>query len=427
MPQFGKLLLRFLNPREPPDKPKVFQTIQKNLKLPLTGLREVGSGYNAFTEFESDVEKLLTQKATNTLASIGLEARLPPKIRAQRSVVCRQIDSWIGGKSVDDLKQEITHRNPHLEVREIIKFGQYTHVFKIEFATINMASHALQNGILCEHVKIAPSQIQQEKFIDILICFNCYKMEEHATKDCPTPNVTVCSECTGNHTYKNCTSSIKKCLNCQGDHRTMAMSCPTRKTIIKNKTKLLEEKAKEKQEQTYAKALEKTIRQEEKQAERAKNTAEIMTESGLAALIIILDAHVANIITPGSYNSHINKTLKRNNIQPIELETNPDSKELFNNDLLLHTINVIRKLKMRSESDTSSESQDLHVQDEDVEEMEEEVMEASGGREEVQELAVKPKVSTKASELNAPCCGSRSIYSLRKRKSERNVADRTIE
>ncbi|KAF2344137.1 hypothetical protein FHG87_025108 [Trinorchestia longiramus] len=144
MPQFGKLLLRFLNPREPTDKPKVFQTIQKNLKLPLTGLREVGSGYNAFTEFESDVEKLLTQKATNTLASIGLEARLPPKIRGQRSVVCRQIDSWIGGKSVDELKQEITHCNPHLEVREIIKFGQYTHVFKIKFATINMASHALQ-------------------------------------------------------------------------------------------------------------------------------------------------------------------------------------------------------------------------------------------------------------------------------------------
>ncbi|KAF2363816.1 hypothetical protein FHG87_005422 [Trinorchestia longiramus] len=179
----------------------------------------------------------------------------------------------------------------------------------------------------------------------------------------------------------------------------MAMSCPTRKTIIKNKTELLEEKAKEKQEPTYAKALEKTIRQEKKQAQRAKNTAEIISESGLAALIIILDAHVANIITPGSYNSHINKTLKRNNIQPIELETNPDSKELFNNDLLVHTINVIRKLKMRSESDTSSESQDSHLQDEDVEEMEEEAMEASGGREEVQELAVKPKVSTKAPEL----------------------------
>ncbi|KAF2344455.1 hypothetical protein FHG87_024789 [Trinorchestia longiramus] len=190
MPQFGKLLLRFHNPREPPDKPKVFQTIQKHLKLPLTRLREVGSGYNDFTEFESDVEKLVTQKATNKLTSIGLEARLPPKIRAQRSEVCRQTDSWIGGKSADELKQEITHHNPHLEVWEIIKFGQYTHVFKIEFVTINMASHALQHGILCKHVKIAPSQIQH-KFIGILICFNCYKMEEHATKDSRTPNLTI--------------------------------------------------------------------------------------------------------------------------------------------------------------------------------------------------------------------------------------------
>ncbi|KAF2356409.1 hypothetical protein FHG87_012832 [Trinorchestia longiramus] len=200
--------------RELPDKLKVFQTIQKHLKLLLTGLREVGCGYNAFTEFESDVEKLLTQKATNTLTSIGLDTRLPLKIRAQRSVVCREIDSWIGGKSADELKQEIKHENLHLEVREIIKFGQYTHVFKIEFATINMGSHALQHGILCKHVIIAPSQIQQEKCIVILICFNCYKMEQHATKDCSTPNLTICSECTGNHTYKNCSSSIKKCLNC---------------------------------------------------------------------------------------------------------------------------------------------------------------------------------------------------------------------
>ncbi|KAF2353847.1 hypothetical protein FHG87_015396 [Trinorchestia longiramus] len=82
-------------------------------------------------------------------------------------VVCWQIDSWIGGNSADELKQEIPHRNQHLEVREIIKFGQYTHVFKIEFVTINTASHTLQHGILCEHVKIAPSQIPQ-KFIDIL-------------------------------------------------------------------------------------------------------------------------------------------------------------------------------------------------------------------------------------------------------------------
>ncbi|KAF2349333.1 hypothetical protein FHG87_019911 [Trinorchestia longiramus] len=42
MPRFGKLLLRFLNPRKPPDISKVFQTIQKDLKLPLTGLREIG-------------------------------------------------------------------------------------------------------------------------------------------------------------------------------------------------------------------------------------------------------------------------------------------------------------------------------------------------------------------------------------------------
>ncbi|KAF2352755.1 hypothetical protein FHG87_016488 [Trinorchestia longiramus] len=187
MPQFGKLLLHLLNPREPLDKLKFFQTIQNPLKLPLTELCEVRSGYNAFTECESDVEKLLTQKATTTRMSIGLEARLPPKIRTQRSVVCRQIDSWIRGKPAVELKQEITYRNQHLEEPEIIKFGQYTHVFKIEFTTINMASHVLQHEILCEHVKIVPSQIYHEKFIDILICLTAIKWNSMQRKIAQPP------------------------------------------------------------------------------------------------------------------------------------------------------------------------------------------------------------------------------------------------
>jgi hypothetical protein len=129
MPQFGKLMLRFTNPREPPDKAKVFQTIQKTLKLPLTGLRELGNGFNAFTEFETDVEHLLGDRATEVLNNIGLEAKLPPKIRAQRSIICRQVDSWVGRHSAEEIKEDINKRNSQLKVNEIIKFRNLMHVF----------------------------------------------------------------------------------------------------------------------------------------------------------------------------------------------------------------------------------------------------------------------------------------------------------
>jgi len=37
------------------------------------------------------------------------------------------------------------------------------------------------------------------------------------------------------HTYKNCTGTRKKCINCSGLHNTLAMSCPERKKIVNSK------------------------------------------------------------------------------------------------------------------------------------------------------------------------------------------------
>ena len=126
-------------------------------------------------------------------------------------------------------------RNTQLEIVEVTKFGSYTHLFKIELRTIEQAQRVLQNGLLCGHTKIASHQIEKEEFTDILICFNCYKLEDHTSANCPKKGTMVCSECAGHHHFKECTSNIKKCLNCGGPHRTMAMSCPKKKEIIKQK------------------------------------------------------------------------------------------------------------------------------------------------------------------------------------------------
>ena len=45
-----------------------------------------------------------------------------------------------------------------------------------------------------------------------------------------------CSECSAvGHRWTECKSQVKKCLNCQGPHRTLAMACPKKKEAIKNK------------------------------------------------------------------------------------------------------------------------------------------------------------------------------------------------
>ena len=227
-----------------------------------------------------------------------------------------------------------------IEVVEITKFGSYTHLFKIELQTIEQAQHVLQNGFLCFNTKIASHQLEKEEFTDILICFNCYKLEDHTSANCPTKEIIVCSECTGKHNFKECRSDYKKCLNCGSPHRTMAMACPKKKDIIQKKRNMVKQKEQDQQEQTYARVAEKTIEKINKQTKRTEETQTALESIGLTAVIMIMDAHIHNIIEPGSYSSRLNQTLAKNNIQPIELET-PQSEKLLDHQIIGETIQAM--------------------------------------------------------------------------------------
>jgi hypothetical protein len=360
-----------VDPRKPPERKKVFETIQKNLKLPLTGLREARNGLNAFTEYERDIEVLLTAKAKEQLLSIGLEAKLTPQVRANRSVICRQVDSYVGSHSKEEIRAEVERCNSHLKITEIIKFGQYTHVFKIEFVETEMANYAIQNGILSFNVKISPSQIQKEEYIDILMCFRCYKLETHSTNNCPTPDLVICSECSGSHDYRDCQATVKKCINCKGDHRTMAMSCPVKKECIKKKRQTNDEVKKNSQEKTYAKIVEKTI--ENVQLQRQHDTDDkIIREQGIRAFVMVIDAHMRNLIEPGTYSKNLNKTLKLNNIAEINVQENVDSDKLFRHNvlgkLLTDLLKKTAKAHSSSESESSIEGEEMEIIHDDTQE-----------------------------------------------------------
>ena len=105
MVKFGRITLKGIREGDVACRADVFLNIQKELKVPLTGLKEIKIGYLAFTETESDLDKLLTKKATDTLAKLGLQTSVPPKIRAQRAVICRQIDSYVGEHTQEELRK----------------------------------------------------------------------------------------------------------------------------------------------------------------------------------------------------------------------------------------------------------------------------------------------------------------------------------
>ena len=145
----------------------------------------------------------------------------------------------------------------------------------------------------------------------------------------------VCSECAGNHSFKECTSRIKKCLNCHGPHRTMAMACPLKKEIIKRKRREEDEKKETTEERTYAKVAEKAIERVTEKAKLIEETRNLNEGIGYKALIMVMDAHVHNLIQPGSYSNRLNELLKANGLEEINITTPPDSNKLLNQELIL--------------------------------------------------------------------------------------------
>lgn len=96
-----------------------------------------------------------------------------------------------------------------------------------------MVRKALNSGLLMFNLSIHSSLIHREEFIDLTVCYRCYKWNEHtAVSCCKDKNFKICSLCSSiGHLFHECTNSIKKCINCSGSHSTLSFACPVRKKI----------------------------------------------------------------------------------------------------------------------------------------------------------------------------------------------------
>ena len=60
------------------------------------------------------------------MRELGLEVKLHPKIKAEKSIICRKVESIVGEKTKEEIKSEIMRCNEGLKVEEVVKFGYYT-------------------------------------------------------------------------------------------------------------------------------------------------------------------------------------------------------------------------------------------------------------------------------------------------------------
>ena len=138
--------------------------------------------------------------------------------------------------SDQEIIDKIQKANTWVKIDSIyrLRSGQ---ILKVKFTATEMANKAIRDGINVLYQKINPTYIEKETFIKLAPCFYCFRYD-HKTQNCTKPKQTLCSFCASkDHNHNNCKANSPKCLNCGGNHKTLAASCPVRKDLIKNRAK----------------------------------------------------------------------------------------------------------------------------------------------------------------------------------------------
>lgn len=296
--------------------------------VPFVRLYEIPEGYKALCKNDDEVDKLLNIRAKEVFERNGVVVITPPEIKAKRSFFIRKLQEDVGKHTAEEFKCEIEDKNSWMAVSEVTKIKDFTHVVKVECRETSMVETVLRIGLKIFNTSILPDQIAREEFISLLTCFNCYAYEDHTTFNCPDKNTKHCSECGGTgHKFFECMAIEKNCLNClrnkerKTDHRTMAMSCPLKKRLIKEKREAKKEAEEEKQNKSYSMIAKKAA--QEISGEKIEiNLSEITHYKILAS---ILHAHVLNLQKPGCYKKELNEMLKQNGLPEMWFPDNPDS------------------------------------------------------------------------------------------------------
>lgn len=155
------------------------------------------------------------------------------------------------------------------------------------------------------------------------MCMKCYKLNEHQTKHCKSTTV-ICSDCSEvGHNWTDCKTTAKRCLNCDGGHKTTAPQCPKRKEEANKIRK--QDTQKKNTGLSYSSVVKSTL--------PPIQNLNIPSDSALKILTAIIHAHTINAANAGTYNTALNQMLTANNLPNMIFPDDPPSSKFLNNQL----------------------------------------------------------------------------------------------
>ena len=312
----ARVKIKSPNPKDPRRKTLLLEILSRNL-IYVTKIIQVQEGFLIITSSDAELDKVFNTTTSDDLNQHNFLPQIPPELKASRSIIITSVDQHIYNNNEDVIIEDLYKNNDWIKdnIDQMYKFPN-SRTLKITFNRTSITKKALDMGLLLFSMRIPSYQMRQETFINILTCYKCYALEDHTTNNCPKDiNYKICSECAEEgHTHKECNNtSTKKCINCDEDHRTMAMKCPKRKIIVKDK-------------RTQHNNNIKTYSQAAKTPTTAQTTTiPINTDAHLTIFTCMLHAHFMNAAEPGCYETELNKMLKRNKLPIISAPSNPPS------------------------------------------------------------------------------------------------------
>lgn len=318
----ARIKLKHPRPKIRSSKDDLIRTLGK-FEIYATRIFETENGFVVTTKDDQDTDLFFDSRTQEELGSYGFTSVTPPELKAKKSILLFKVDDYVYEKRVEDIKSELEEKNPWAkdQVEEVFKFEK-SNTLKITFKQTKSAIKAADTGLVMFNISTPSSQIKQETFIPLLTCYRCYSIEDHTTKDCNKPrDHKICSECAEvGHTFKDCPNNFKRCINCQGDHRTLAMKCKIRKDAINTK-KNKQEQQRTRDGMTYSSVT---------QSSNTINT-NLGVQPGLIACMMncIINAQLYNLAQPGTYNIKLNDFLKDNKLPPIKMPDNPPSAQIL--------------------------------------------------------------------------------------------------
>ena len=403
-----RIRIRDLNPQQGNRKALLWNRLM-NLNLLVYTIKQPNSQTFILITSDEVVDRMLSSHIKEKLKNDHFEIFTPPEYNANRTLVLRNIDSLITDIDKEELKNDLERRNEWIKVSEVIKIPNAPKILKLRVESTEMVKKAEEKGILIWNQSIPPTNVQKEIYIFLSICYKCYSFD-HKTENCPTPNIIICSECAApSHTFKDCTSTTKKCINCQGDHRTLAAKCPIRKNLLKEKEKNIRERSRSRSRsrpRSYAQVTATAS------TEARKQTSGMSREDQVKIFSSITYAHMVEGILPGSFNATVSEMYRLNNLPPVKFPSYVPSPNIDQDkiqDEINKMINAFEQAKKEETEEDKAESEEEITRKRQITPSPKEQRQTKSRREETE---VEPEIEEQAIALpSRPHGSTQSLHS----------------